>query len=58
MPTANGKPILPVRFSNDRAEAGAKFENIRLENLVCNGKKMSETEIQFEYNNVEKIEYK
>ena len=58
MPTENGKPILPVRISNDRAEAGAKFENIRLENLVCNGKKMTESEIRFEYNNAEKIEYK
>ena len=58
MPTKDGKPILSVHILNDRAEAGAKFESIRMENLVCNGKKIPAEEISFRYKDTNPIEYK
>lgn len=57
LPMKDGKPILGVYILNDRAAEGARFENIRLENLVCNGRKVSEDEIDFHYKDTEAIEY-
>lgn len=58
LPLKDGRPVLGVYILNDRAADGARFENIRLENLVCNGRKIPESEIDFHYLNTEPIEYK
>jgi hypothetical protein len=58
LPLKDGRPVLGVYVENYRAAEGARLENIRLENLVCNGRKIPESEIDFHYLNTEPIEYK
>ena len=57
MPLADGKPMLELYIENFRAEEGARFGNIRVENIVCNGKRIPEEEIRFFYQDAEKIQY-
>lgn len=43
MPLTKGKPIIHVTLCNSRE--GARFENITIENISCNGKRLSEDDI-------------
>ncbi len=57
LPLKDGKPILGVYIENHRAAEGAQLKNIRLENLVCNGRKIPENEIDFHYLSADPIKY-
>ncbi len=58
MPLSDGKPILGVYIENDRAQDGARFENIRIENLVCNGARVPCNAVDLHCKNADITEYK
>lgn len=43
VPLTNGKPTVKIVLSNKRD--GTRFENIRIENVVCNGKRLGSDDI-------------
>ena len=46
VPLTNGKPTIIVTLCNNGRD-GARFENITIENIVCNGKKLEKEDVIF-----------
>ena len=46
VPLTNGKPTIVVTLCNNERD-GSRFENISIENIVCNGKKLEKEDVIF-----------
>ena len=47
VPTQDGRPIIKINLLNVRENEGARFENIRIENVSVNGKRLSKEDVIF-----------